>query len=339
MIVPVKEKGREAEIKEKFNVCNLFFLYLHVDMSCFIGGKNGYKNISRKIIDLILYSFAYVRYKTIIRNGNYDIVYINSLTLHRYVLNNKKTVIHIRESLNKERIDVQSRIDNAIGAVFIDRATFTPFAKSIQIPFEVINNPFDMTHVSKIHHHRGIFCGINLSKKTVFSMIGQVTVEKGVLDIVNAFHEIDNKDIVLFIAGNCIESMYKKIKKLCNSDERIVILGHMDNVSILYNNTDYLIRGEKYQCVGRTIFEALFSGCYVLIPGKSTYKEPYEDLSYFNDKIIYYPPGDFSRCRELISECIGKKVIERSYIRNVDRHVDQLNFFFEKVVSKQVLKY
>jgi glycosyltransferase involved in cell wall biosynthesis len=252
--------------------------------------------------------------------------------LYRYIVKNKKTVIHVRERYETKSKSVVRYIKKAAGVIFIDKATFDPFFEYKLKKYAIINNPFDMTSLQNLSG-RDAFEGIELKNTTVFSMIGQVNASKGILDVVRAFHNVDNQKIILFIAGNCSEVLRDSIAKACGDDPRIKVLGHRNSVLELYAVTDYLIRGELYQCIGRTMIEALFAGCAVLVPGMEPYQEFGECLELFTDKINFYPPGDFSALSSLIAACVGRKIKERKYYSNVAVHVQQLNSFLTEIAE------
>ncbi|MCI5122974.1 MAG: hypothetical protein D3925_00485 [Candidatus Electrothrix sp. AR5] len=151
-------------------------------------------------------------------------------------------------------------------------------------------------------------------------------------EIVRSFHKVEDDNMILFIAGNCSNSFRDEIMSACCNDNRVVVLGHRDSVAELYNITDYLIRGEKYQCIGRTIVEALFAGCSVLLPGTGPYQEFKGCLDRFSRKINFYPPGNFCSLKKLIAEHAGRKVTERKYYSNVSEHVKALNMFLKEIV-------
>ena len=334
MIVPRWTADTAENTRQRFNIQSgkLFFLNLYMDMSCYAGGQHWQDPLSRRIRSRFAAWLDYWKFLKLIRTGQYDLIYINSLVLYKYIVKNRKTVIHIRERYQPNGNPVVRYTKQAAGVVFIDNATFAPFSGHGLKKYAVINNPFDMTGLQNMDRSFS-FEGIDLRDITVFSMVGQVNAGKGILDVVRAFHRVADQKIMLFLAGNCHKNFQSKIAKICEDDLRIRVLGHRDSVAELYAVTDYLIRGEKYQCIGRTTIEALFAGCSVLVPGLEPYQEFRECLERFSDKINFYPPGDFSSLSSLIAAHAGRKIMERKYYSNVTDHVQQLNTFLEEVVS------
>jgi glycosyltransferase involved in cell wall biosynthesis len=334
MIVPRLAAPYEKIIRERFNLQSgdLFFLNLFMDMFCYVGGACWKYPLGKR---MRMYFHAWIDYRRffyLLDMGNYDLVYINSLVLYKYVVKHTKCIIHIRERYQPAGKSVERYINTAAGVIFIDNATFAPFLNLLATKYRIINNPFDMTDLEgeKIPLS---FAGIELKDKIVFSIIGQVNAAKGVVEVVRAFLEVEQQNIVLFIAGNSELKIVERIKELCGDDNRVVLLGHLRSVAELYNITDYLIRGERYQCIGRTTIEALFAGCNVMVPGVEPYQEFGDCLNRFYDRIKYYSPGDFSMLTRLIREHAGRKVTERKYFSNVIEHVQSVNAFIRDVYA------
>jgi hypothetical protein len=334
MIVPQFAAPKEKEIRKRFNLQsgNLWFLNLIKDMSCYTGETCKKYPLGKRLRIYFNTRIGYLKFLYILDKGNYDLVYINSLVLYKYVVKNTKCIIHIRERYQPAGKAIEKYINLAAGVIFIDNATFTPFSGLITTNYRIINNPFDMTRLQgqKIPVH---FAGRDLRNKTVFSIIGQVNLTKGVLDVVLAFLAVKHRDIILFIAGNGQTKVVKAIAELCAKDDRVVRLGHLEHVAGLYNITDYLIRGERYQCIGRTTIEALFAGCSVMVPGQGAYEEFGSCLDRFKDKINFYTPGEFSSLTRLISGHANQKRGKREYFSNVTEPVNLVNGFLKNVCA------
>lgn len=336
MIVNNKAKDKADRIKQKFNVRNgkIYYFNLWLDMSCFVGGYRAKRSFYEEVRYQLKIKKDYLRYLFLLKNKNYDLIYINSIVLYKYIVNFKKCLIHIRERYEDNGKPIIKYINKASGVVFIDNSTYFPFSKYINSPFRIINNPVDMTILKKRVAGKKIH-GVNTVHNTVFSIIGQVNKKKGVYDIIKAFHEAKDRKIRLLVVGNCKISFLAELKVLSNNDERIVYLGHHNDIAEIYNITDFLIRGERYQCIGRTMLEALFSGCEVLVPGTRSYKEFNDCLNKFSDKIHYYPPCNFNSLKNLIADCSGRKINERIYRSNVSEHVNNINDFMDSIVNYQ----
>ena len=329
MIVPKKGRYEEEDIKRRFDLCDgkVYYHNMSVDMTCYVGGLRKKITLRKKIEKCK----DFAKFLFLAKFGKYDLIYINSLVLYKYVVKSKKVLIHIRERYEANGRPVLDHINKASGVIFIDNATFAPFRDHICTKYRIINNPFDMTGLSTINRADS-FEHLDIKDKTVFSVIGQVVASKGIMEIVGSFHKVKDNNIILFIAGNCSDNFNDQILNSCDNDNRVVVLGHRDSVAELYNITDYLIRGERYQCIGRTIFEALFAGCFVLLPGTKSFQEFGKYFDKFSEKIYLYPPGDFDSLTKLIAEHAGKKVTKRKYYSNVAEHVQEVNMFLQDIV-------
>ncbi|MCI5123130.1 MAG: hypothetical protein D3925_01305, partial [Candidatus Electrothrix sp. AR5] len=154
MIVPQKGKYEEEDIRSRFNLRDgkLFFHKLSLDMSCYVGGFKKRITFKERICKKIEERKFFISFLYLAIFGRYDLVYINSIVLYRYITKYNKTLIHIRERYEKNGKPVLEYINKASGVIFIDNATFSPFTDSISTKYKIINNPFDMTGLDAKSH-------------------------------------------------------------------------------------------------------------------------------------------------------------------------------------------
>ncbi len=103
----------------------------------------------------------------------------------------------------------------------------------------------------------------------------------------------------------------------------------------VYASTDYVVRGDPAPCVGRTIYEGLYSGSHIIMPGP-----PKADLIFeaerFGDAIRFYVPGSKDALAKSFAESSGKKVAARNYRSNISDYVAAFDNFITSCVTPQV---
>ena len=97
--------------------------------------------------------------------------------------------------------------------------------------------------------------------------------------------------------------------------------------------SDYIIRGESYFCVGRTMYEGLYSGCDAIIPGEDKDKNDLFEYEKFKNKIYLYQPGNSQELEHLLEKLSHQKVYNKTCLSNVDEYVGQFNNFIQSLVD------
>ncbi len=265
-------------------------------------------------------------YRRILRDGNYDIVHFNSPVLHQMVLPGLPAVTHMRDIILDSSSPVIDRLADGAGIVFIDAATRHPFARREgTMRALTLNNPIDMRAVAQAQtlHHPQLTPG-----KTVFSMIGRISELKGVALVIEAFRQVAGTADVLLIVGAGAESYMARCRTLAACDPRIIFWGEERNMERIYASTDYVVRGDPAPCVGRTIYEGLYSGSRIIMPGPPEAGLIFE-AERFGDAIAFYAPGSKDALAKSFASCSGKKVTARNYRSNVEDYVKAFDAFIE----------
>ncbi len=98
--------------------------------------------------------------------------------------------------------------------------------------------------------------------KVKLLFVSRLEVSKGIIDVIDAFNEIDNENFELYIAGN--GSLYDSVK--AQENEKIHVLGFVDEVELrrLFSDSDILIFPTKAESFPLVLLEALSSGLFVL---------------------------------------------------------------------------
>jgi len=291
-----------------------------------LGIRRGFADMAHGAVHWFAWQRDQAAYRQIVRNGNYDIVHFNSPVLHQMVLPGLPAVTHMRDIIIDPRSPVIDKLANGAGVVFIDAATRQPFARREgSMRAITLNNPIDMRDVARaqpLDHPR------LTPDTTVFSMIGRVSQLKGVALVVEAFRMGAGAQDVLLVVGAGSESYTAHCRTLAGNDPRIIFWGEERNMERVYASTDYVVRGDPAPCVGRTIYEGLYSGCRIVMPGP-----PESDLIFesdrFQDSIVFYAPGSKDALAKSFAACSGKNVSARNYRSNVEDYVKAFDGFIE----------
>jgi glycosyltransferase involved in cell wall biosynthesis len=256
-----------------------------------------FRNIKEKIFRPAIYK--------IIKKNHYDFIHINSLLLHQVVRKEFPFLIHIREIYDNSNYEAINSINQTKGAVFIDEATFLPFKDLLKIPKKIIINPVDMRNLADVSESNFLNLDLENRNHVIFSIIGAIVEEKGVDFIIKAFSQIENPFIRLVIAGDDSHKYAQRVKN-ATIDKRVIFTGHLKETYSLYKISDYVIRGESIQCIGRTMIEALFAGCDVIVPGEKKFVE-FADNESMSSRIHLYKPRDPSSFVNTLNMCAIRK--------------------------------
>jgi glycosyltransferase involved in cell wall biosynthesis len=252
---------------------------------------------------------------------SYDAIHLNSVVLHPMVSANLPFIVHVREIIELDVARVKRNVAKAHGVIFIDEAARAPFRDVALKKSVVINNAVDMTRVGAPEPDPRL--GGDPAKLTIFAMIGLLIPEKGVDRVIRAFRGTSQPDARLLIVGRGEQEA--ELRRLARNDDRIVFWGVETQIERVYALADYVLRGEAYPCVGRTIYEALYAGCAVIIPGAVTDHTLFE-YERFAPRVHFYPPGDEARLREVFAG-LTRKVEDKRGESNVAGHVAAFDAF------------
>lgn len=304
-----KKYGIE-KIRHAFNnkPINIFVFDLPLDENIII--DNSITNI-KVLLKRTLYNY-YVNTKyylnkhklnQIIKSHEYSIIYLNSVVLYKLISKNNKYIVHVRELIQKQnKKRVIKKLELASSVIYIDLATKNRIGNESNIHSYVVNNPFDMGNIKRIKNDDKIYnkYGIN-RKKIIISMIGVINEQKGSDLVINISKYLLSQYQIL-IVGNGDRELVKYLKTAENTNKSLKYLGEIENIEEIYFVSDYIIRAEKEFCIGRTIYEGLFSGCDVIIPGEENKNaDMIYDYSIFKDMIHFYEPRNTERLLMLIN--------------------------------------
>jgi glycosyltransferase involved in cell wall biosynthesis len=312
-------------------VKNIFEICLPLDY-CYLGKS---EDLLFKITTVLKKPFGWMgKYKIhrMIRRGNYDFIYLNELILHPLIDEDECFIIHVRVIFDKSGQGALRSLKKAKGVIFIDHSTFEPF-KDVNLKNKIIlNNPFQMTRLLNGESNQ-LKVSVDWKNKTIFSIIGRVVEIKGVSFVIEAFKKAGPDRCLLFIVGPFHDENYLSYcRSLAGDDPRIIFYGSEENIQLIYDISDYIIRGDPFQGIGRTIFEGLYSGCDVIIPG--TNPDLLFEYEKFKDKVHFYIPKDVSSLAAQIAGRADRKITERRYYSNVGEYLEKFTEFVAKSCQK-----
>jgi len=267
--------------------------------------------------------------------GGYDFIHLNSLVLHQIIDDRYAFFIHTREIYDGANPAVYDSLCRAKGIIFIDGDAFRPFAGRKLPDYIILNNPFDMTPLSGYTPEKLGRRYAGLAECTVFSLLGRIEEEKGVDFIIRCFKETGGAKARLLIVGDGERQYVKKCRDIAGSDKRIIFWGEEPDIFGIYRVSDYILRGEAFRCIGRTIYEGLYSGCSVIVPAEQSDGNHMFEYGKFRDSIYFYPPRDHAKFISLVNDLSKSKVIDRVYRTNVPEYVAAFDGFVSGVLGRK----
>jgi glycosyltransferase involved in cell wall biosynthesis len=306
-------------------------LSLPVNLSI-LGIKRGFADVMHGMAHGLAWQRDRGHYLQLLRENRYDLVHFNSPILHRMVMPGIPAVTHMRDILRDPASPVVDKLANGRGIIFIDTATRQPFARREgHMRTITLNNPIDMTAVSNTRPLQHPKIG---AATTVFSMIGRISELKGVALVINAFRQGAGPDARLLIVGDGPSDYVAHCHAIAADDPRIVFWGEESNIAKIYAATDYVVRGDPQPCVGRTVYEGLYAGCRVMMPGPGSPDLIFE-AERFLDSIFWYAPGSKAALATMFTACSSNKVGARRYLSNIEAYVTAFDTFMNACLERK----
>lgn len=283
-------------------------------------------DISGKIKEL-LYPLSLRKINSVIEDGKYSYIHINSLIFHKIINKDHPFILHVRERYDGSDPSVYDSLVKAKGVIFIDDASYKPF-NNLDIRHKIIlNNPINMSPDTK----NKLKIDIDTTK-TIFSVVGRVEAEKGISVIIDAFIKANPKNSILLIVGTGETDFLNSSMNRARENKNIIFYGVEENIQLIYDITDYVIRGEYEQCIGRTMYEGLYSGCEVIVPGNDM--SAVFERETFEHMIHFYKPSDTTALSDLFKKFDGKKISNRIYRSNVKEYMQKFNAFVKECLDE-----
>lgn len=335
MIVQRKFRGRHNhdDLRQRFGGCanRIWEAFLPFD-TCYDGGrKNIIFGVLLKLYNKVFWGRDKKRIKNAISGGGYDFIHLNSLVLYPMLTERYPFVLHVREIYDGSNPKAIDYVKKAAGVIFIDEATRAPFRDVPLRKNAVLNNPFDMTPVATYADYRSERADLDVEKHTIFSMIGVASEKKGTEFIIRCFMKFKDENARLLLVGGREKATLEKCRMLARNDRRIIFWGEEPNIMKLYAFSDYILRGEELSCIGRTVYEGLYAGCGVIIPGGDRdHPAQMFEFDAFRGSIFFYTPRNEPKLLTLFQRLSGAKIRTRRLRSNV---VEYVRSFHEFVTS------
>ena len=266
-----------------------------------------------------------------IKDECYDCVYLNSSVLHGLIIR-PQTIIHVRELISNRKLRrFRRNLIQAYAVISIDQAVFKSLVSSgscLNNHF-VLTNPFDMTGVERVNTSYAREKYGLIPSSIVFLVAGVITADKGVKFIVDSFVNCSLENKVLIIAGRIDTPFSKKLEDEYNNKRNVLFVGEIQQMDELYAITDYLVRGEREFCIGRTVYEALYSGCRTIIPGsEDCLSSIHLEKDQFG-RVLFYQPTNAESLQSLFKSCNEKRIVS-CVNTNVKEYIVQFREILEK---------
>ncbi len=316
---------------------------------CFEGSQTSRKAITAYALSNVFANFLVPILKLRLKRPSYRFVYLNSLSLNRLISSQYKILLHVREVLDAQSSSlpkVVERLQNAAGQIFIDSRTRDVFQMHInsrpQTVAAIINNPFDMHKARRMRQKNQkmqIASRLHRPNETIFTFIGAIDKIKGVDFIIEAFLKAKPRQAKLYIVGSGNSRFFNSCKALAARSRTVVFFDRLqpDAIMEIYAASDYVLRGDPDFRIGRTIFEALYTGCRVILPNDRPKLTLVPELSPFKRQILFYKPRDVDSLGEVINRAV--KFVEMGGNSdpsgNIRTHCQQVETLVKKLLSSQ----
>jgi len=320
---------RMVDLRERFGkqVRSLRKFHLPIDY-CYRGKPaNRLLLAAYRLLLRLFWMFDRHRLAHVIDAGGYDFIHLNSLVLHGLINRAHPFILHVREVYDGSNPAALQSARQARGLIFIDEATRKPFRDLGLTNSIILNNPIDMIPATAYRDYRPSRKDVKPDVHTVFSMIGVASEDKGTRFVIQTFMKMRHTDARLLIVGGRERPALARYRRIARSDPRVIFWGEEPDIMKVYAITDYVLRGEEFPCIGRTVYEGLYAGCRVIIPGSDDSPPPLFEYDTFRDAIFMYAPRNDNALRGLFNRLAGEKIRERKLRSNVDAYVRSFHEF------------
>jgi len=301
---------------------------------CYMGCPDQFMQKAANKLHNLTYECASNGIKEYMASGKFEIIHLNAPVLYPLISPALPFIVHMRDVMLMDQASAVEKVLQAKGVIFIDKGTREPF-KDLPLKNDIIlNNPFDMSYLERGYDDVKILSEYGLAKENlIFSCIGRIKESKGVKFIVENFRKVkgDNKILLIFGIGDKGSNYESDCRKVAGNDPRIRFMGEEADIAKVFMISDYIIRGDPWHLIGRTVFEGLYAGCDVILPGSLSDVDQNPDLKGFSAKVHLYE----ARNAEDLAVKIGnltEKIKERTFRSNVEGYVEKFEQFIKKMI-------
>lgn len=274
--------------------------------------------------------------KKIMRQGNYNYIHLNSPVLFPILDEKNVYVMHVRDIINSDYYGISKlakKMEYAKGIIYIDEATKISMKRVVSENRAILlNNPFNMLELEKVNYIENMKKYGLASDNIVFTMLGQVTENKGAKFVIRSFIKLCNDKSRLLIVGNNNHSYGRECREIAENDKRIIFCGELTDTKGIYRISDYILRGDPLFCIGRTIFEGLYAGCGVIMPGCEDDMQYVPDGEKFREKIFFYSPQKEEDLTRVMEDRSKEKQTDRQLYSNIAAYMEKYNQYISGLV-------
>ena len=340
LIFPCKAKNEGKITQEQIRkfygskVKNVWFLWQPARLTVIVENfskKVHLKNFAKEL----LYICQRPRYQKIFREGDYRFIHLNSVILYPMLDKRWPMFLHVRESVCTSLPFCDrafNRKMNQAHGVFFINPEVKERVHALTSPELMLINPFDQTGVSNVNvqHARALY--ELTGKETVYAIIGSIVYFKGVDFVVRAFQKAKLKNSTLLIVGNDTQgdSYIQQVRKLVANDPNIRFTGEIEDTEQIYRTIDYVVRGDIVTGLGRTVYEALYSGCGAVIPRDFLTQNVPDITPDMEERVHFYSLQDESALVRVFKDTQCIRFEKRTYHSNVKQYVRKFLEFVQE---------
>lgn len=169
----------------------------------------------------------------------------------------------------------------------------------------------------------------NLEKDSYILYLGRIVPEKGVANLIRAFHKVKTaKKLVIAGGSSDTESFMSEMQRLANTDERIVFTGFQQGKILeeLYSNAYIYVLPSDLEGMPLSLLEAMSYGNCCLV------SDIPECADVVEDKGIVFRKGDVNDLQEKIQMLCDNETMVRNYKK------DAADFICEKCSWDEVVE-
>lgn len=334
----IKKDGITAAQIDKYygpRVKNVWFLPQPERLTALVG-RVPIKKQLKSFVKEILYRLAKPEYEKIYKRGRYDFIHLNSATLFPMLTDRWPMFLHVRETFRSQlsfwNRGAAQKMNQAKGIIFIDPNS-RKAAPDTSAPSLVLINPFDQRAVGAVDLKQAQRRFGLTNGETVYGIIGNVTRDKGVDKAIQAFQKAILPDSVFLVVGSMESKATDQrfvtwIKAAADMDPRIRLIGEVEDIEAVYRVLDYVVRCDPAVGLGRTVYEALYSGCGVILQNDGSLQRTLPNTTTeMEGKVFFYEIGSTDSLIDAFRRTRGERVKNRVYYSNVDRYVKQFQAF------------
>jgi len=258
----------------------------------------------------------YTHVQHVVEQQRFDCIHLNSHVLWPLLLvlpKKVRVVVHIRDLVDKERFRLRSSMmvkliqQRADCIIAIDRLTADPFVDSGKVT--VLTNPVDMEAVyslrndlASVHRRFGLSSG-----KRYVAQIGQISELKGAERFLTLAEKyVHRPDLHFLLVGGDTTAYSAQVLARARALPNMSWLGEISDIESVYAVADLVVRSDAFLPLGRTMWEAHFAGCKVVIPAREG-DDTTEISTLLNRGVWLYRATDVCHMAEVLEAALGAR--------------------------------